>query len=80
VAKCEHWGNEYDKTFEVTFQGKMQIFDSFECAIEKMARNAIIAVAKLLATAWKTATKYSAAPIARAKAAKAGCVIGSEPV
>ena len=37
MAKCEHCGNEYDKTFEVRFGGKTHIFDSFECAIQKMA-------------------------------------------
>jgi hypothetical protein len=37
MAKCEHCGNEYDKTIEVTFHGKTHIFDSFECAIQKMA-------------------------------------------
>ena len=37
MAKCEHCGNDYDKTFEVRFGGKAQVFDSFECAIQKMA-------------------------------------------
>jgi hypothetical protein len=25
MAKCEHCGNEYDKTFEVTFKGKTHL-------------------------------------------------------
>ncbi len=37
MAKCEHCGNEYDKTFEVTFKGKTHVFDSFECAIHVIA-------------------------------------------
>ena len=37
MAKCEHCGNEYDKTFEVRFGGEAHVFDSFECAIQKMA-------------------------------------------
>ena len=37
MAKCEHCGNEYDKTFEIRFGGKTHVFDSFECAIQKMA-------------------------------------------
>ncbi len=37
MAKCEHCGNEYDKTFEVRFGEKTHVFDSFECAIQKMA-------------------------------------------
>jgi hypothetical protein len=37
MAKCEHCGNDYDKTFEVIFGGEPHVFDSFECAIQKMA-------------------------------------------
>jgi hypothetical protein len=37
MAKCDVCGNDYDKTFQVTQLGKTYIFDSFECAIEKMA-------------------------------------------
>jgi hypothetical protein len=37
MAKCEHCGNEYDKTFEIKQDGKRHVFDSFECAIQKMA-------------------------------------------
>ena len=29
MAKCEHCGNDYDKTFEVRFKDKMHVFDSF---------------------------------------------------
>ena len=37
MAKCEHCGNEYDKTFEISFGGKTHVFDSFECAIHVIA-------------------------------------------
>ena len=37
MAKCEHCGNDYDKTFEVTRDGNTHVFDSFECAIHVMA-------------------------------------------
>jgi phage terminase large subunit GpA-like protein len=37
MAKCEHCGNEYDKTFEIRFKDKTHVFDSFECAIHVMA-------------------------------------------
>ena len=37
MASCEHCGNEYDKTFEIRYDGKTHIFDSFECAIHVMA-------------------------------------------
>jgi hypothetical protein len=34
---CETCGNDYDKAFEVTMQGKSHVFDSFECAIHALA-------------------------------------------
>ena len=36
-ARCEVCGNEYDKAFEVKSNGSSHMFDSFECAIEKLA-------------------------------------------
>lgn len=37
MAKCEACGNNYDKTFTVEKAGKTYTFDSFECAIHKLA-------------------------------------------
>lgn len=37
MAKCEVCGNDYDKAFEVTMQGRSHTFDSFECAIHALA-------------------------------------------
>ena len=37
MAKCEHCGNEYDKTMEVTVGDETHVFDSFECAIQTVA-------------------------------------------
>ena len=37
MAKCEHCGNDYDKTFEIKRDGKTHVFDSFECAIHVLA-------------------------------------------
>ena len=37
MARCEHCGNDYDKTFEIKRAGKAHVFDSFECAIHVMA-------------------------------------------
>ncbi len=38
MARCDTCGNDYDKSFEVTTHGgKTYTFDSFECAIEKVA-------------------------------------------
>jgi hypothetical protein len=37
MASCEACGNEYDKTMEITYQGRTATFDSFECAIHALA-------------------------------------------
>ena len=37
MGKCEVCGNDYDKSFEVIAAGFRHTFDSFECAIQKMA-------------------------------------------
>ena len=37
MAICATCGNDYDKSFEVTFGGQSYTFDSFECAIHALA-------------------------------------------
>jgi hypothetical protein len=37
MAVCEVCGNNYDKAFEVRMSGATHVFDSFECAIHKLA-------------------------------------------
>jgi hypothetical protein len=37
MAKCEVCGNDYELSFEVVAAGARHIFDSFECAIHKLA-------------------------------------------
>ena len=37
MATCEVCGNDYDKSFTVTMNGRGHIFDSFECAIHALA-------------------------------------------
>jgi hypothetical protein len=37
MPKCEMCGNDYDKAFLVTIDGKAHTFDSFECAINTLA-------------------------------------------
>jgi hypothetical protein len=37
MATCEVCGNDYDKAFTVTAEGEDHIFDSFECAIHRLA-------------------------------------------
>ena len=37
MAVCEVCGNDYEMAFEVVAQGARHTFDSFECAIHRMA-------------------------------------------
>jgi hypothetical protein len=37
MAKCDVCGNDYDKAFQVSREGRTMTFDSFECAIHAMA-------------------------------------------
>jgi hypothetical protein len=37
MPQCEVCGNDYDLAFEVHAQGAVHVFDSFECAIHRMA-------------------------------------------
>ena len=34
---CEHCGNDHDKAFQITRDGQSHTFDSFECAIQRLA-------------------------------------------
>lgn len=37
MAKCEVCGNDYARAFEVVVAGSRHVFDSFECAIHRLA-------------------------------------------
>lgn len=37
MKQCATCGNEYDNTFDIVMNGKTHTFDSFECAIAKLA-------------------------------------------
>jgi hypothetical protein len=37
MSQCEVCGNDYELAFEVHAQGTVHVFDSFECAIQRMA-------------------------------------------
>jgi hypothetical protein len=37
MAKCEVCGNDYESSFEVSRGGARHVFDSFECAIHRLA-------------------------------------------
>lgn len=37
MARCDQCGNDYDKSFQVTMADQTYTFDSFECAVQKLA-------------------------------------------
>ena len=37
MGTCAVCGNDYDKTFDVTYESETHTFDSFECAIHALA-------------------------------------------
>ncbi len=37
MPTCDTCGNSYDKTFEVVADEQRYVFDSFECAVHKLA-------------------------------------------
>ena len=37
MAQCDVCGNDYDKAFEIRAAGAVHTFDSFECAIHRLA-------------------------------------------
>lgn len=37
MARCDVCGNDYDKAMEITMAGERYTFDSFECAIHRLA-------------------------------------------
>jgi hypothetical protein len=37
MARCDVCGNDYDKAFQVSLAGATHTFDSFECAIHRLA-------------------------------------------
>ena len=37
MARCDVCGNDYRRTMEIRYQNSVGTFDSFECAIQKIA-------------------------------------------
>ena len=37
MPKCDNCGNDYEHTFDVVLRGELFSFDSFQCAINKLA-------------------------------------------
>ncbi|WP_244500742.1 hypothetical protein [Methyloceanibacter marginalis] len=65
MGTCAQCGNDYDKSFDITMDGRTATFDSFECAIAAMAPTCPKCMVRIVGTVWNTATQSIAAPIAR---------------
>ncbi|WGS18542.1 hypothetical protein [Bradyrhizobium sp. ISRA463] len=79
MATCETCGNDYDKTFQVTMNGKAHTFDSFECAIHALAPTCGHCGIRIVGHGLeKTGTFFVASIAPKAKALK-GYVIESSP-
>jgi transposase len=63
MAQCETCGNDYDKAFQVVINGVTHTFDSFECAIHRVAPTCPIAVSIFSVTGWKKKAPSSVAPM-----------------
>ena len=72
MAVCENCGNDYDKAFEVTMDGKSHTFDSFECAINMLAPACAHCGTRSSVTASKPAAASTAATIAPRRAGVEG--------
>ena len=59
--QCETCGNDYDKPMRIELSGKTHVFDSFECAIFRLAPHCV-ATFGFWDTAWKKRAGCTAAP------------------
>ena len=48
MEKCDRCGNEYEKPFEVTMNGRRYVFDSFECAVDTVAPRCVVCEIRIL--------------------------------
>src|SRR5690554_4962574 len=75
MGKCDACGNHYDKSFDVTIQGKTYTFDSFECAIHSVAPRCEHCAVPIIGHGLERAAACSAATIALPTKASQNCVI-----
>ncbi|MBT8143160.1 MAG: hypothetical protein KJO55_00565 [Gammaproteobacteria bacterium] len=48
MGTCATCGNRYDKSFDVTRDGKTLTFDSFECAIQALAPTCCVCSCRII--------------------------------
>ena len=58
MAKCDVCGNDYDKSFQVIAAGRTHTFDSFECAIHKLAPTCKHCACKIVGHGVEAAGQY----------------------
>jgi hypothetical protein len=58
MAKCEVCGNDYQRSFEVIASGSRHVFDSFECAIQKLAPSCDHCGCKIIGHGIEAGRKY----------------------
>jgi len=63
MANCEVCGNDYDKTFDVVFYGTRHTFDSFECAIQRLAPTCDHCSCRVIGHGVEAAGRFSVAHI-----------------
>ena len=61
MPRCETCGNDYDKTFEVIKDGETHTFDSFECAIHRLAPACAHCGCRIVGTASSPTARSTAA-------------------
>src|SRR5207248_5851955 len=66
MATCETCGNDYDKAFQVTMNGKAHTFDSFECTIHALAPSCDHCGIRIVGHGLEKAGRPSAATVSRA--------------
>jgi len=73
--RCDVCGNDYDKAFQVTRDGRTMTFDAFECAIHAMAPRCGHCECIIIGQALRPTTRSTAVRAARARKANAACKI-----
>ena len=58
MAKCDTCGNDYDKSFTVTKDGVTNTFDSFECAIQKLAPTCKVCGCRIIGHGLEASNNY----------------------
>lgn len=48
MGRCNTCGNEYQASFDIAMDGQTYTFDSFECAIHKLAPTCVVCGCRIL--------------------------------